>query len=159
MRHHTMVLPVLMIGLLTACATPTQGKAAPTPAVQAQQSPEEVLRARATQFWEARVKGDLATQYDLLEPSERQNVTLTGFYRSRSSMVFQSYEIQGVEVDDEVGLVKAKTTFRLNLKEVSRFGPWTQVAFMRWVRVGGLWYLRGDQQDVKQPTRAGDRQP
>ena len=158
MRRWKMLLPTLLIGWLTACAGQMQGAATPAPHVQSSQSPEEALRARAAQFWEARVKGDLATQYDLLEPAARERVTLTGFYRSRSSVVFKSYKIQEVEVAGDEGLVKASTTFRLNLKEVSRFGPWTQVTVMRWVRVGGLWYVRYDQQDVGQESGGGARQ-
>jgi len=159
MRRWKMFLPTLLIGWLAACAGQMQGAATPTPPAQLQQSPEEALRARATQFWEARVKGDLAAQYDLLEPPARERVTLTGFYRSRSSVVFQSYKIQEVEAAGDEGWVTAMTTFRMNLPQVSRFGPWDQGTIMHWIRVNGVWYVGYDQQNVKKPLKAEEKKP
>jgi hypothetical protein len=155
MNVNLSLLLVLLIGLLTGCAGHTGVGSAPSPQPGAAQSPEEALRARATQFWEARVKGDLATQYDLLEPKGREQVTLTGFFHARSRVVFQSYEIQQVEVDGERGVVTTKTRFRLNLPTVSRYGPWDQVVVMRWVRVNGVWYVEYDQGDIKPPIQSG----
>lgn len=153
-----LVLLAVLIGALTAWAGQAPGQGTPSPPLQPQapRSPEEALRARATTFWEARVKGDLVTQYELLEPAARERVTLTGFVLARSSVIFLSYEIQEVEVAGDKGRVTALTTFRMNLPQVSRFGPWDQRAIMRWVKVDGLWYHLYDQQDVKQPLRAGE---
>ncbi|MGH7412292.1 MAG: hypothetical protein ACREJ6_14700 [Candidatus Methylomirabilis sp.] len=155
-----LALPIgIVVGLVTACAGQTPAKTAPPPQTLAPLSPEEALRARATQFWEARVKGDLATQYDLLEPRSHEWVTLTAFARARSSVVFQSYKLQELDVAGDEGLVTASATFRMNLKEIQRFGPWTQRVIMRWVRVGGQWYVRYDQEGVKQPLQSGERRP
>jgi len=160
MRLSERLVQALLIGALTACAGQIPGQGTPPPPqARTPQSPEEALRARATRFWEARVKGDLVTQYDLLEPKARERVTLTGFVRARSAVVFQSYKIQEVEVVEDEGRVTAMTTFRLLLPQVSRFGPWDQRAIMRWVRVDGHWYTLYDQQDVKQPLKTGERQP
>ncbi len=145
MRRSQSLLLVVLIGLLTACARQTTAQGTP-PQTRVEQSPEEALRARATQFWEARVKGDLAAQYDLLEPKAREQVTLTGYVRARSGVVFLSYTLQEVEVAGAEGTVTANATFRLNLPQASRFGPWTQAAITRWVRVEGLWYLRYESQ-------------
>jgi hypothetical protein len=105
------------------------------------------------------VKGDLATQYDLLEPKAREQVTLTGFVRARSSVTFQSYQMQDVEVNGDEGTVTTMAKFRLNLPKVSQFGPWDQLTTMKWVKVNGLWYFAYNQKDVKPPVQAGEKQP
>ena len=161
MRLSQSVLLALLIGLLMGCAGQTPSQATPSPPAPAVQSPQEALRTRATQLWEARVKGDLGPQYDLLEPKAREQVTLTGFARARSSVIFQSYQIQNVdvEVNGEEGAVTTMTKFRLNLPKVSQFGPWDQLTTMKWVKVNGLWYFAYDQKDVKPPVQAGEKQP
>ena len=159
MRRRRFLLLALLVGGLTACAgqPPSPSTAAPT--AQVALTPEEALRARATRFWEARVKGDLATQYDLLEPKAREQVTLTGFVLARGSVVYQSYKIEDVEVSGDEGKVKAMTNFRLTLPQVSRFGPWDQLAIVKWVKVDGTWYVKYDQKDVDKPLQTGERRP
>jgi hypothetical protein len=159
-KTRLLLLLALMVGTLTACAGQTTGHSAP-PSLKAQpaQSPEDALRARATKFWEARVKGDLATQYDLIEPKAREQVTLTGFVRARSSLVFKSYKIESVEVAGDQGRVMTMTTFRLDLPQASRFGPWDQLTNMKWVKVDGQWYVMYEQKDFDQPLQAGERRP
>ncbi len=158
MTRSRLLLLVLLTGLLIACAGPTQGTP-PPPQARAPQSPEEALRARATQFWDARVKSDLVAQYELLEPRGREQMTLTGFVQSHSSIVFLSYEIQQIEVAGDEGRVTAMTKFRMNLPQVSRFGPWDQRVPMLWRRVDGLWYLGSDQQNIKEPLKAKEGGP
>jgi hypothetical protein len=159
MRLSQSVLLPLLIGLLMGCAGQTPSQATPSPPAPVVQSPKEALRTRATQLWEARVKGDLATQYDLLEPKAREQVTLTGFVRARSSVTFQSYQMQDVEVNGDEGTVTTMAKFRLNLPKVSQFGPWDQLTTMKWVKVNGLWYFAYNQKDVKPPVQAGEKQP
>ncbi len=146
---------------LSACAGQAlaAGQSAPPPQARVEQSPEEALRARATEFWDARVKGDLVTQYGFLEASAREQMTLTGFVRARGSVNFLSYLIEGVEVAGDQGRVLAKARFRMSLPQVERFGPWTQAAITRWVREGGVWYLKGSQEDAGQPLTPGGKQP
>ena len=161
MRRSRWLFLLVLIGGLVACAgqaPPGQG-APPPPQAAAPQSPEEALRARATRFWEARLKGDLVTQYELVVPAAREQVTLTGFVRARGSLSFLSYTIKDVQVTGDDGWVTALTTFRMNLPQVSRFGPWDQRAVMRWRKVDDLWYLLYDQQDVKPPLQAGEKSP
>jgi hypothetical protein len=104
------------------------------------------------------VTGDLATQYDLLEPKGREQVTLTGFVRARSSVIFKEYQIRHVEVTGEEGVVTAMTKFRMNLPQASQFGPWDQLTIMKWVRLNGLWYFAYDQKDVKPPVQGEEKQ-
>jgi hypothetical protein len=153
MMKWTRVLRVgLLIGVLTGCA----GQGGVTPAISVHSTPEEALRDRATQLWEARVKGDLVTQYRLLEPKAQEEMTLTGFVRARGTVQFLSYTIEEVEVAENQGQVKATTKFRLNLAipQVSRLGPYDHTVYTRWVLHDGHWYLKADQQDVGKPLKA-----
>jgi hypothetical protein len=149
-------LLLLLMAALSACAgggPAATGQTTAPPQARAQQSPEEALRARATQFWEARLKGDLAAQYEFLEPGAREQMTLTAFVRSRGAIVFLSYQLEEVEVVGDQGRVLAKVSFRMDLPQVSRFGPWTQTPTMRWVLVRDIWYLKGSQQDADKPLK------
>lgn len=134
------------------------GQEAP-PRATITQSPEEALRAQATRFWEARVKGDMLTQYDLLEPKAREVVTLTGFALARSGVVFLSYKITKIETVDDQGRVVAETRFRMTHPKTARFGPWDQGVTIDWVREGDVWYLKGSQDDVGKPLKAGENHP
>ncbi|MCI0408443.1 MAG: hypothetical protein L0191_07750 [Acidobacteria bacterium] len=161
MRRTLFRLLFLLLTILSACAAraPAPGPGAALPPTQVDQSPEEALRARATQFWEARVKSDLVTQHGFLEPKAREQMTLTAFIRSRSAVVYLAYEIEGVEVAADQGRVLAKTKFRVALPQAERFGPWTQPAITRWVREGGAWYLKGSQDDAGQALTTGSTKP
>jgi hypothetical protein len=147
------------LGLVTACAGQMPVKDTVSAEAAATQSPEEALRAQATKFWEARIKGDMVTQYDLLEPKAKEGVTLTGFALARAGVRFLSYTINEVEAVDDQGRVAAEATFKLNHPKTARFGPWTQAVVTRWVREGGVWYLKRDQDEAGKPPEAAKRQP
>lgn len=142
----------LLIGVLTGC-----GGHGGVQLPNVQPAPEEALRARAMELWEARVKGDLMAQYQLLEPKAREQMTLTGFARARGTVQFLSYTIEEVEVAEDQGQVKAKAKFKVNVSipQLSRLGPYEHPVYTRWVLLGDrLWYLKGDQQDVGKPLKA-----
>jgi hypothetical protein len=150
---------MLLVGLVTACAGQMPAKGTAPAQATATQSPEEAVRARATALWEARIKGDMVTQYNLLQPTAREQVTLTGFALARAGIIFASYTITEVETEGDLAQVTAETTFRLTHPLTSRFGPWTQIALTRWVLEGGVWYLKGSQDDAGKPMKAGESQP
>jgi hypothetical protein len=159
MKWSQPLLAVLLIGGLAACAGRIQGdRAVPAQAVVVQ-SPEEALRAQATKFWEARVKGDVVTQYDLQEPKAKEGLTLTGFALARGTVTFLTYKITEVETDGDEGRVTLETTFRLNYPKMGRFGPWDQAVFMRWVRIDGMWLVKVSQDDAGKPLKAAEGQP
>ena len=174
-RSVSQILMMLLVGTLVGCAGQLPGEAPRTPqeaaaarpgpsgpALPAEpaRNPEEQLRARATQFWEARVKDDLAAQYAFLEPNGRERVTLTGYVLSHTSIAFKSYELQEVVVDGDSGQVKVSATYRLRMPKVSRFGPWTREVMTFWVRERGGWYLKFDQlEDAQRLKRTGPDQP
>ncbi len=175
MKRSVSHILIVLVGTLSACAgkLPGESPRAPqevamarpgpsAPALPAEpaRSPEESLRARATQFWEARVKDDVATQYAFLESKGRKQVTLTGYVLSHNGIAFKSYQLQEVVVDGDWGQVKASATYHLRMPKLSRFGPWTHEATTYWVREGGGWYLKFDQlEDAERLKRTGQGQP
>ncbi len=150
---------MLLVGLVAACAGQMPVKDTAPAQVVATQSPEEALRARATTLWEARVKNDWVTQYNLQEPKAREEMTLTGFALARGTVVFLSYKITEVEVVGDQGRVTAEAKFRLTHPKAGRFGPWDQAVFTRWVREDGVWYMKGKQEEADKPLKPGDSQP
>lgn len=159
MKWSRPLLAVLLIGGLAACAGRTHsGSAAPAPAI-AIPSPEEALRAEATKFWEARIKGDMVTQYNLQEPKAREGVTLTAFTLARGTVVFLTYKITTVETAGDEGKVTAATTLRMNHPKMERFGAFDQIVSMLWVRQGGVWYVKGSQENAGKPLKAGESPP
>lgn len=158
MRWSRPLLAVLLIGGLTACAGQIQSDSATPAQAIVIPSPEEALRAEAAKFWEARVKGDMVTQYNLQEPKAREGVTLTAFALARGTVTFLTYKITAVEAVGDEGKVTAETTFRLNHPKTGRFGPWDQTVFTRWVREGGVWYVKGNQEDAGKPLKAQESQ-
>lgn len=122
-------------------------------------SPEEALRAEATKFWEARIKGDMVTQYNLQEPKAREGVTLTAFTLARGTVVFLTYKITTVETAGDEGKVTAATTLRMNHPKMERFGAFDQIVSMLWVRQGGVWYVKGSQEAAGKPLKAGESPP
>jgi hypothetical protein len=150
---------MLLAGLATACAGQMPARDTAPAQVVAIQSPEEALRARATALWEARVKNDWVTQYNVLEPKAREGVTLTGFALARGTVVFLSHTITEVEVVGDQGRVTTEAKFRLTHPKAGRFGPWDQSVFMRWVREDGVWYLKEKQDDADKPLKSGENQP
>ncbi len=175
MKRSVSHILVVLVGALAGCAGQLPGESPRTPQEAAvarpgpsgpelptepARSPEEALRARATQFWEARVKDDLAAQYAFLEPKGREHVTLTAYVLSHTSFAFKSYQLQGVVVEGDWGQVKASATYRLRLPKVARFGPWTHEVTTYWRREGGGWYLKLDQlEDAQRLKRTRQDQP
>jgi hypothetical protein len=49
----------------------------------AKAAPDEGLQARGQAFWEARIKEDYATQYGLLEPKVRRQLSLTNYIQAQ----------------------------------------------------------------------------
>jgi hypothetical protein len=176
MKRSVSQILVLLLGALAGCGGQLPGEAprasqeasvarpgSPGPVVppaQPARTPEEELKARATMLWEARVKNDPAAQYDLLESKGKEQVTLTGYALSRTSITYLSYQLQEVAVDGDWGQVKAKLKYRLRVPSVSRFGPWEREVYTFWVKEGGGWYLKFNQvEDAQRLKRSGQKQP
>lgn len=159
------IMPLLIIVGVGACAgrqaappappTPQQASTAPPPAAPV--TPEVALRAQVARFWDARVKGDVAEQYGVLEPEARERVTLTAFVRSRRTFDFKSYEIQSVNVAGDRGSAKVKYTFALRVVHLSGFGPWTNETTELWMLRDGVWYRPYIQTETAIPPASAPR--
>ncbi|MCZ7625604.1 MAG: hypothetical protein M5R38_06980 [Candidatus Methylomirabilis sp.] len=105
--------------------------------------PEERLRARAAQYWEARLRGDLVETYQLHEPAFRRAVSLTAFAQGRGSTTVFEYTILGQEVQGQQGVVRMKirSTFH-HPKLVKPVEPKWHEFEERWVLAEGDWYRR-----------------
>jgi len=130
-RLHSLLLVVV---LLAGCAG-AQAVATRDPAL--------LLRERAAQYWEARVKGDLLSTYALHEPAFRRAVTLTGFLQGRGVTKVVEYEILGERIEGEVGIVKVKMKSSVtHPKLIKPVEPsWAEFE-EQWVRVDGEWYRK-----------------
>ena len=114
-------------------------------------SPEVALRDRVTIFWEARLKGDVARQYEFLEPAVKERVPLTAYVRSRGALDYRSYQVQSIHIVGEKGWVKVKSTYKLRVPRLAGFGPWDQEAFEVWALEDGVWHRPYNQQEAATP--------
>lgn len=130
------IRPWLLLALLilAGCAGP---QAAVTP------DPEARLKQRATQYWDARVSGDLLATYMLHEPAFRRAVTLTAFLQGRGVTHVLDYELMGQTIQGPLGIVKSKIKWSIThpmlVKPVEP--KWSEFE-EQWVRVEGEWYRK-----------------
>jgi len=151
------VVPLLIVAAVLAMAgcrtapVPPPKTASLEPPPAAPVSPEVALRDRVTRFWEARLKDDPATQYQLLEPEVTERVTLTAYVRSQGSFHFLSYKVQSINIVAEKAWVKVSYTFKMRIAQLVGFGPWTQESFEFWVLRDGVWYRPHNQNEARTP--------
>jgi len=105
--------------------------------------PEARLRERASEYWEARKRGDLVAQYGFQPPPYREQVTLSAFVRGRGATQILSCDITEVSVKDGDGLVKLKLTYKASHPLLVNRPPAEMDLEQRWVRVDGDWYVKG----------------
>jgi hypothetical protein len=155
------VMPALIglligsIGCQAGPAPPPQKIAALPPAAPPPApppvSPEVALQERVTRFWEARIKDDVARQYDFLEPEAKERVLLTAFVRTHGTFHFRAYQVRSVNIVEEKGWVKVKYSYSIRVPQLAGFGPWTQEAFEVWVLRDGVWYRPYSQKEAATP--------
>jgi hypothetical protein len=138
---------MLLMGLVLAgCATGPARPASPQAAQPSQTvmlDPEARLRARAAQYWDARLHGDLVGTYQLHEPAFRRAVSLTGFAQGRGTTTVLEYAILGQEIQGNQAVVRMKirSTFR-HPKLVRPVEPKWHEFEEQWVLAEGDWYRR-----------------
>lgn len=142
---------MLFVGLILAgCAAgPTSQTERPASQQTAQPpqavmlDPEARLRARAAQYWNARVRGDLVETYQLHEPAFRRAVTLSGFAQGRGVTTVLEYAILGQEIQGNLAVVRMKmrSSFR-HAKMIKPSDPRWHEFEEQWVRVDDDWYRR-----------------
>ncbi|MBI2883487.1 MAG: hypothetical protein HYY11_06230 [Candidatus Methylomirabilis oxyfera] len=133
-RMMTVGLPGLVLTLLLV------GWAGLQPADAA---PDESLRGRVAQYWEARMRGDLLATYQLHEPAFRRAVTFAAFSQGRGAAPVLAYEILNERVEGDTAFVNVKKQSTITHPRLIKPVPprWTE-AEEQWIRVAGTWYRR-----------------
>jgi hypothetical protein len=107
----------------------------------AQEQPREVLEQQARAFWEARIKGDWATVYDILSPEEKGDLSreqFTTLYREKAPFHFHSAQVQEVAIEDEFGWVNVAYSVRPSSEP--DYPPAHVQAWNPWQRQDGQWH-------------------
>jgi hypothetical protein len=102
-------------------------------------APDEGLQARGQAFWEARIKEDYATQYGLLEPKVRRQLSLTNYIQAQGPLQYLEARIEGVQIDEAKGVLTVRTRIRIKHPLLDRQTQET-VVHEEWVKRQGAWY-------------------
>jgi hypothetical protein len=105
----------------------------------AKAAPDEGLQARGEAFWEARIKEDYATQYGLLEPKVRRQLSLTNYIQAQGPLQYLEARIEGVQIDEAKGVLTVRTRVRIRHPLLDRQTQET-VVHEAWVKRQGAWY-------------------
>lgn len=109
---------------------------------QAVQNPDERLRERVRQYWEARVRDDIVEQYSLEEPWMRERVSLTAYARGKGATKILEYEIKGAEVKSPDAVAKLHLKYKILFQKLAHLPLQEMDIEQRWVWVDGEWYLQ-----------------
>lgn len=106
-------------------------------------APDESLRERVIQYWEARMRDDLLATYQLHEPAFRRAVTFAAFSQGRGATPTLAYEILDERVEDDVAFVTVRKQSTIKHQQLIKpVQPrWTE-SEEQWIRVDGVWYRR-----------------
>lgn len=109
----------------------------------AQPHGEKHLRERVKQFWTARMAGDVATDYALLDPISRANLPVLN-YRYDVNVQFKDYTIKRMTINGNFAKVEVEFTASLPAGALG-FGskatdPKKETTEMRWAWIDGDWY-------------------
>jgi hypothetical protein len=105
----------------------------------AKAAPDGGLQSRGQAFWEARIKEDYATQYGLLEPKVRRQLSLTNYIQAQGPLQYLEARIEGVQIDEAKGVLKVRTRIRIKHPLLDRQTQET-VVHEEWVKRQGEWY-------------------
>lgn len=134
-RTITVGLPGLLLTLLlVGCTGPQRLTVA---------APDESLRERVTQYWEARMWGDLLATYQLHEPAFRRAVTFAAFSQGRGATPTLAYEILDERIEGDVAFVKVKIQSTIKHSQlVKPVSPRWAESEEQWIRVEEVWYRK-----------------
>lgn len=107
-------------------------------------TPEAIVKARATQQWQARIAGDLDKSYKLTTPSFRGSKTLESYKKGfGGAVVIKSAEVAEVTCENaDKCVVNAKVVAQPNLMLGRRaIAPFTTYVDETWLREDGQWWL------------------
>jgi hypothetical protein len=138
---------LLSLSLLTwAGSVASQGTSgAPT----ASADDVQVLRDRVATFWAARLAGDPSAQWGLLEPRGRNRLSAQEYGGNRNAVRYLAYQVEDAAVDGYFAVVKVRLMFQPILPSGRRVGVQSSLAEDYWIRIGGTWYRRLDQEPLQ----------
>ena len=121
-------LPIALTLALSGCAS------------FAPQPPEKIVESRALQYWQARLKGDLAKAYTYASPAFRAARTFEQ-YKSRfgSGALIKEVEVYKVTCEALKCSARMQLTAQLNLPTIKIDSMNTYVDEV-WVLEGGSWW-------------------
>jgi len=106
-------------------------------------SDEEIVRERATRWWECRLQRDYKSQYDLWDPAYKSKVNLDSFMAGMGSNIYYKYEIKNVAVTGDTALVTVEYVSKIGLRVPNlEPEPQTTETDQEWVKVDGAWYFK-----------------
>jgi len=109
---------------------------------------EAVLLERFKDSWTARENEQWQSLYEMTDPRDRDDVSFNDFAEAKSLTSFIDYEIEWVEVLNDVGTVRVRIEHKIDDPNLQKLPSSIVVVDERWVRVDGSWYM-----DL---TQAGD---
>lgn len=114
-------------------------------AVLSQSEKVERLKERAGAFWSLRVANNTADQYEFYDFAYRGAISKADYDKFQGNIVYHSFEVEEVEVQDNLGKATIKFNFSVPLTTVmgSRFTQPAKDARLtsNWVWVYDDWYL------------------
>ena len=119
------------VALLAGCAA-TQ----PMTAAVAPQAPEDAVRARAQQRWDALLKNDFRAAYEFLSPGTRQVESFESYSGLLRPGFWKDAQIKGVTCKPEADVCEVATT----ISYVFQGMPVTTPLKESWTRSGGQWW-------------------
>jgi hypothetical protein len=104
----------------------------------AKAAPEVSLKERGEAFWEARIKGDYATQYGFLEPKVRRQLSLTDYIQVQGPLKYLEARIEGVKIDEAKGVLTVRTLVQIKYPPIDQRKQ-EMVVHEEWVKRQGEW--------------------
>jgi hypothetical protein len=128
------LLFLLALVIVTGCAGPQ---------ALATHDPVRRLKERATQYWDARVRGDVVEAYRLHSPAFREAVTLSAFAQGRGVTTVFEHEIKDVRLDGDEGVVPVRFNYTVVHPMLAKpVEPRWSETEEQWVRIDGEWYRK-----------------
>jgi hypothetical protein len=129
-----------MLTMLTSCASLPSGKTRELSDGQK----EQLLRQRVQAIWDATVRQDRSTVYDMLDPFFRVKVDKSFFLAMKGFVTYFDTEIKAVEVKGNVARAAVRVEYEtrglhMHGKEVKPERKET-VTMETWLFIDGNWY-------------------
>lgn len=138
-------------------APPTTAPAPGAAATAPDAAGVDALRARAAEFWAARVAGNVDGQWQLLEPRGKGRLSPAEYAGGPGAVKYLAYQVEDAKVDGFFAVVHVRILVQPLLSAVTRqaVAPAATMVEDRWVRIRGVWYRTLEQEEPQGPPQAG----